>query len=128
MYEVLTGTDVSGPVDVKIVLPDDGVIRIESAGLFVDADGSPCRHFVGRAFLAPEIDSVVIAVPAMTEGATPAIELRFDAGQYSQRQVLEHVAALLDAAPKSDGVEPPATCTARGTNSAWCAITATGKG
>jgi hypothetical protein len=34
MYEVLTGTDVSGPVDVKIVLPDDGVIRIESAGLF----------------------------------------------------------------------------------------------
>jgi hypothetical protein len=36
MYEVLAGTDVSALVDVKIVLRDDSVIRIESAGLFAD--------------------------------------------------------------------------------------------
>ena len=81
-------------VDVKIMFPGDGVIRIESARLFADADGSPCRRFVGRVFLAQEIDGVVIA-PATADGVTPAMELRFDATQYSQRQVLEHVAETL---------------------------------
>jgi Cu2+-exporting ATPase len=51
-------------------------------------------------FLAPQIDGVVLA-----PGATPAIELRFDATRYSQRQVLEHVAALLDAGEGMDGAE-----------------------
>ena len=112
MSDEPVGADVSPGVDIKIVLPDDGTIRIESARLFAEPDGLLCRRFVGRAFLAPEIDSVVIA-PAMAESVTPAIELRFDATQYSPRQVLEHVAALLDDATSCDpGVETPSPLTA----------------
>ena len=76
--------------DVKVLLPDDGVIRVESLRLFGEPDGALCRRFVERAFLAPEIDGVVIAM-----GSTPAIELRFDATRRGQRQVLEHLAELL---------------------------------
>jgi heavy metal translocating P-type ATPase len=112
MYDEPVGSDVSCGVDVKIMFPDDGIIRIESARLFADSDGSSCRRFVGRVFLATEIESVVIA-SAIAEGVTPAIELRFDATQYSSRQVLERVAALLDAAPSSDPeVEVPSSLTA----------------
>src|SRR5271157_559713 len=101
MYDEPVGSHIFPRVDVRIVLPDNGVIRIESAQLFADPEGLLCRRFVGRVFLAPEIDSAVIA-SATAEGLTPAIELRFDATQYSQRQVLERVAALLDAAPSGD--------------------------
>ena len=81
--------------------------------MFADADGLLCRRFVGRVLLAPEIDSVVIT-PAMAEEITPAIELRFDSTQYSPHQVLEQVAALLDAAPSGDPViEVPPALTAR---------------
>src|SRR6516165_296055 len=112
MYDEPAGSDSCAGVDVKVVFPDDGIIRIESTRLFADADGSPCRRFVGRVFLATEIESVVI-VSAMAERVTPAIELRFDATQYSPRQVLEHVAALLDAPPSSDqGVAVPSSLTA----------------
>jgi len=76
--------------DVKVLLPDDGVIRVESLRLFGEPDGALCRRFVERAFLAPEIDGVVIAM-----GSAPAIELRFDATRRGQRQVLEHLAELL---------------------------------
>src|SRR5271167_4540686 len=113
MYDEPVGSHIFPRVDVRIVLPDNGVIRIESAQLFADPDGLLCRRFVGRVFLAPEIDSVVIA-SATAEGVTPAIELRFDATQYSQRQVLEHAAALLDATPSCEsGVEMPSALTAR---------------
>src|SRR5208283_732014 len=113
MYDEPVGSDVCPAVDVRIVFPGDGVIRIESARLFADSDGLPCRRFIGRVFLAPEIDGAVIA-RAMAEGATPAIELRFDAAQYSPRQVLEHVAALLDAGPSCDpGMEISSALTAR---------------
>src|SRR6516162_8320980 len=112
MYDEPAGSDSCAGVDVKVVFPDDGIIRIESTRLFADSDGSPCRRFVGRVFLATEIESVVIA-SAIAEGVTPAVELRFDATQYSPRQVLEHVAELLDAAPGSDpGVEVPPSLTA----------------
>ena len=51
---------------------------------------------------------------AMAEGVRPAIELRFDATQYSQRQVLERVAALLDTAPSGDpAIAVPSVLTAR---------------
>src|SRR6516164_6505800 len=66
MYDAPAGSDVCAGVDVKIVIPDDGIIRIESTRLFADSDGSPCRRFVGRVFLATEIESVVI-VSAMAE-------------------------------------------------------------
>ena len=101
MYDAPVGSDLSPGVDIKIVFPDDGIIRIESARLFVEPDGLLCRRFLGQAFLAPEIDSVAIG-PATAQRATPAIELYFDATQCSRRQVLEHVAALLDAAPSTD--------------------------
>jgi heavy metal translocating P-type ATPase len=107
------GSDPCPRVDVRIDCPDSGVIRIEGAPFFADADGLLCRRFVGRVLLAPEIDSVVIT-PAMAEEIMPAIELRFDATQYSPRQVLEQVAALLDAAPSGDlAVEVPPALTAR---------------
>ncbi len=100
--------------DVEILLRDEGVIRVASAALFAEPDGSLCRRFVRRAFAAPEIEAVVIAGPPKTGNGKPAAELRFDARQYSRRQVLEHVAALLDAAPNSDDtVALPPACTAR---------------
>ena len=105
--------DLGPHVDIKIVCPDDGIIRIESATLFADPDGLLCRRFLGRAFLASEIDGAIIGL-APAEGVTPAVELRFDATQYGRRQVLEHVAALLDAAPSCDPcVEIPSALTAR---------------
>jgi Cu2+-exporting ATPase len=112
MYDEPAGSDACTGVDIKIVVPGDGIIRIESPRLFADGDGSPCRRFVGRVFLATEIESVVIA-SAIAEGVTPAIELRFDATQYSPRHVLERVAALLDAALGSDPeLEVPSSLTA----------------
>jgi len=69
---------------------------VESAWLFGEPDGPLCRRFVERAFLAKEIEGVVIA-----PGLTPAVELRFDATRRGQRQVLEHVAELLVANDRS---------------------------
>jgi Cu2+-exporting ATPase len=69
---------------------------VESAWLFGAPDGPLCRRFVERAFLAKEIEGVVI-----TPGLTPAVELRFDATRRGQRQVLEHVAELLVASDRS---------------------------
>jgi len=92
MHDEAVANEVRPAVDVKVLLPGDGVIRVESRQLFGEPDAPLCRRFVERVFLAPQIDGVVLA-----PGATPAIELRFDATRYSQRQVLEHVAALLDA-------------------------------
>jgi heavy metal translocating P-type ATPase len=113
MYDEPVGSDVCPGVDVRIVFPGDGGIRIESARLFADSDGLLSRRFVGRVFLAPEIDSAVIRT-ATAEGVTPAIELRFEATQFSPRQVLERVAALLDAAPSDDpAIEAPSALTAR---------------
>jgi Cu2+-exporting ATPase len=113
MYDASVGSEVAPCSDVEIGFPDDGTIRLQSARLCADPDGLLCRHFLGRAFLAPEIDSAVIDA-ATAEGVTPAIELQFDATQYSRRDVLERVAAVLDAELKSDdGVELPPACTAR---------------
>src|SRR6516165_2634705 len=59
MYDAPVGSDLSPGVDIKIVFPDDGIIRIESARLFVEPDGLLCRRFLGQAFLAPEIDGLM---------------------------------------------------------------------
>ena len=93
---------------------DEGVIRVASGALFAEPDSSLCRRFVQRAFAAEEIEAVVIAGSPKAGNGKPAAELRFDARQYSRRQVLEHVAALLAAAPNSDdAVALPPACTAR---------------
>jgi hypothetical protein len=43
------GTDAARCVDVKILLPEDGVIG-SRARLFAEPDGLLCRRFVGRVF------------------------------------------------------------------------------
>jgi hypothetical protein len=100
MHDEAVANEVSSAVDAKVLLPGDGVIRVESRQLFGEPDAPLCRRFVERTFLAPQIDGVVLA-----PGAIPAIELRFDATRYSQRQVLKQVAALLDAGDGLDGAE-----------------------
>jgi heavy metal translocating P-type ATPase len=113
MYDASPGADLTPGVDIKVFFPDDGVIRIESATLFADPDGLLCRCFLGRAFLASEIDGAVIG-PVRGKGVMPAIELRFDAAQYGRRQVLEHMAALLHTGPSGDpSMEIPPAVTAR---------------
>jgi heavy metal translocating P-type ATPase len=109
------GSDTTPCFDVTILFPQDGIIRVESAPMFADPDGPLCRRFVERSFQAPEIEGVVI-VPA----PVPAIELQFDATQRGQRQVLEHLAALLTAGDKptlelsnADDFEIPPAVTAR---------------
>jgi Cu2+-exporting ATPase len=98
MHDEAVTDEVRPSVDIKVLLPDDGVIRIESRRLFGEPEAPLCRRFVERAFLAPQIEGVVLAPDAI-----PAIELRFDATHHSQRQVLEHVAAALDAGDALDG-------------------------
>jgi len=92
MDDEAAGTDTAPCFDVTILFPEDGIIRVESARIFADPDRPLCRRFVECAFQAPEIEGVLIA-PA----PVPAIELRFDATQRGQRQVLDHLAALLMA-------------------------------
>src|SRR5271166_1358785 len=126
-YEA-AGTDAAPCFDIRILFPEDGIIRVESAQMFADADGPLCRRFVERSFEAPEIEGVLIAPAPM-----PAIELQFDATQRGQRQVLDHLAALLMAddepspaqsnggvadhrpasALRGDDLEVPPACTAR---------------
>src|SRR5271169_797001 len=98
MFDQPVAGDMRPCVDVEILLADEGVIRVASQALFGEPDGALCQRFVQRAFGAPEIAAVVIAGPPRAGNGKPAAELRFDARQYSQRQVLEHVAALLDLA------------------------------
>ena len=112
----MSAADIAPDIDVKVLLPEDGIIRVESAQLFGEPDGALCRQFVERAFLAPEIERVVI-----TPGAPPAVELQFDATQRGQRQVLTHVAELLvardwsgeGAAARSGALDVPPAATAR---------------
>jgi len=87
MHDEVVADQESLAVDVQVSLPADGVILVQSRRLFGDPDAPLCRRFVERAFLAPEIESVVLA-PALI----PAIKLRFDATHYGQCQVLEHLA------------------------------------
>src|SRR5262245_9202210 len=112
MYDEPVAGDISPRVDINVVFPLDGVIRIESTRLFADPDDMLCRRFVGRALLAPEIESVVIT-PAMTGEVATAIELRFDATLYSPRRLLEQVAALLDAPSGDPVIEVAPALTAR---------------
>jgi Cu2+-exporting ATPase len=114
MLDQPVAEEVRPGIDVEILLPDKGVIRVASRALFAEPDGALCRRFVERAFAASEIEAVVIAGPLKAANDKPVVELRFDARRYSQRQVIEHIAALLDVAPGSDdAVALPSACTAR---------------
>ena len=91
----------AGGAALKIVFPDAGVIRIESARLFGAPDSELCRRFLQMAMLAPAIEAAVIA-PART----PSVELRFDVSRHRRKSVLERLAALLaGGAEQHDGRE-----------------------
>ena len=81
---------VASVIDLNIVLPQPGVIRIVSTRLFSDPDDELCHRFLRRVFSAPEIEDAVIAPEA-----TPTLELHFDGTRHSQRAVLQRVADLL---------------------------------
>jgi heavy metal translocating P-type ATPase len=114
MFDQPVAGDMSPPVAVEIIFPDEGVIRVASRTMFAEPDTSVCRCFVQRVFGAPAIEAVIITGLPKAGDDEPAVELHFDATQYSRRQVLGQVAALLDAAPDSDyAVVLPSACTAR---------------
>jgi heavy metal translocating P-type ATPase len=87
MYDASVGV----PVDVTIVFPEAGVIRVVSGSLFAEPDQEACRRFLRSALLASEIESVSI-----TTAATPMMELRFDDKRHDRRSVLQRVAELID--------------------------------
>ncbi len=94
--------------DVTIVLPRPGVIRVLSASLFSQPDEALCRHFLRRALLAPEIESVVLQ-----PGSTPAAELCFNGARHDHRRLLRRLADLLSGKSVDDNrqlaVAPAAT-------------------
>ncbi len=90
---------VAAPVDLKIVYPEPGTIRVFSNRLFAEPDDASCKDFVRRALLADEIDSVSIVVAKV-----PAVDLRFDARQHERKSVLQRISeAMLGGA----GLRPP---------------------
>ena len=95
-------------IDVKIVLPRPGVIRVLSASLFSEPDDALCRHFLRRALLAPEIQSVVLQ-----PGSPPAADLCFDGARHDYRRLLRQLADLLTGKITSEdlrlSVAPAAT-------------------
>src|SRR5260370_2232592 len=56
MHDEAVASAVSPSVDIKVLLPGDGVIRVESQLLFGEPDAPLCRRFIERAFLAPQIE------------------------------------------------------------------------
>ena len=89
-FEPVGASKLIPPVDVRVVSPAEGVIRVESALLFAKADGHHCRRFLERVFLAPEIHSA-----AITASAKPYVDLHFDAKRHRRRDVLRRLATLL---------------------------------
>jgi Cu2+-exporting ATPase len=82
--------DLEACVGVRVLVPDEGIVRVESEFLFADPDSALCRRFLERVFLAPEIQSV-----AITSNETPAIDLLFDASEHASGQILRRLAPLL---------------------------------
>jgi heavy metal translocating P-type ATPase len=75
---------------IKIALPADGLIRVESAILFARADSPHCRRFLERVFCAPEIRGAVI-IPR----DKPSIDLLFDAALSRPRDLLARLGIVL---------------------------------
>jgi hypothetical protein len=47
----MSAADITPDIDVKVSLPEDGIIRVEGAQLFGESDEALCRQFVERASL-----------------------------------------------------------------------------
>jgi cation transport ATPase len=72
------GVDPDPSRNLRILFPEDGRIRVESAQIFGDPDGRLCHRLVGLFFQAPEVESVVIAAGA---GAGHRAAIRRDAAR-----------------------------------------------
>jgi Cu2+-exporting ATPase len=81
---------VAAPVDLKIVFPEPGTIRVFSNRLFAEPDDASCRDFVRRALFADEVFSVSITVAKI-----PAVDLRFDDKRHDRKSVLQRISEAL---------------------------------
>jgi Cu2+-exporting ATPase len=88
-------------LDLSVTFPSRGVIRVQSATLFADADGPHCRQFLERVFQAEEVSGVTL-----TAGPAPGAEIRYCANTWSLREVVSRVAAMLRPVPAQE--EPKA--------------------
>ncbi|MHB1561451.1 MAG: P-type ATPase, partial [Isosphaeraceae bacterium] len=86
--------------DPRVSFPSPGVIRVHNRELFGDADGSACRAFLERVFLADGVRSVSIR-----GGRAPYAEIRHASDAGGSLPVLERIVALLrqPTAPAGEG-------------------------
>jgi hypothetical protein len=96
--------------DLRIVFPDAGVIRVESARLFAAPDEEHCRRFLQAAMLVPAIEGATLA-----SAQIPSIDLRFDVSRHRRKNVLERQAAALSSAvdPRREPLPVAPVVTAR---------------
>ena len=106
------GPGVKAESGIKVVFPEAGVIRVESARMFSYSalDGALCRRFLQAALRLPAIEDATF-VPTRT----PAVDLRYDAVKYRLKQVLDQLALLLSGGAADAGEPLPiaAAATAR---------------
>ncbi len=84
--------------DPRVSFPSPGVIRVHNRALFADADGSACRTFLERVFLAEGVRSVSIR-----GGRAPFAEIRHAPDADGSMAVLERIIALLRQPPGPAG-------------------------
>ena len=94
----------------KILFPDAGVIRVESAPLFATPDDEACRRFLQAALLVSAIEAAIINTTN-----TPCIDLYFDVSRHQRKSVLERLASLIggDAAERRKPLVISPSVTAR---------------
>lgn len=84
--------------DPRVSFPSPGVIRVHNRALFGDTDGSACRTFLERVFLAAGVSSVSIR-----GGRAPYAEIRHAPDAGGSMAVLERIVALLRQSPRPAG-------------------------
>ena len=96
--------------EMKILFPDAGVIRVESAPLFATPDDEACRRFLQAALLVSAIEAAIINTTN-----TPCIDLYFDVSRHQRKSVLERLASLIggDAAERRKPLVISPSVTAR---------------
>ncbi len=104
MYDgpMAAGPSVKAGSDVKIMFPDAGVIRIESARLFFAPDEDPCRRFLQAALRLLEIEGATLALTQ-----TPSVDLRYDESRHRRKNVLERLASIVSGGPADGGMPMP---------------------
>ncbi len=85
-------------LDISVLFPSPGVIRLQSRTLFGDVEGPECRRFLERVFQAEEISDVTIM-----GGDAPQAELRYCSRSFSLRNVAERVSAAIVEGSPGDG-------------------------